>query len=57
MKDFEARHRFFAENRKLLAEVEALEAKSRRRDILVDDETLFLFYDAHIPADSFSSSF
>ena len=49
--DFETRHRFFAENRKLLAEVEALEAKSRRRDILVDDETLFLFYDAHIPAD------
>lgn len=53
--DFEARHRFFAENRKLLAEVEALEAKSRRRDILVDDETLFLFYDAHIPADVVSA--
>ena len=53
--DFETRHRFFAENRKLLAEVEALEAKSRRRDILVDDETLFLFYDAHIPADVVSA--
>ena len=53
--DFETRHRFFAENRKLLAEVEALEAKSRRRDILVDDETLFLFYDAQIPADVVSA--
>ena len=53
--DFETRHRFFAENRKLLAEVEALEAKSRRRDILVDDETLYLFYDAHIPADVVSA--
>ncbi len=53
--DFETRHRFFAENRKLLAEVEALEAKSRRRDILVDDETLFLFYDAHIPEDVVSA--
>jgi ATP-dependent helicase HrpA len=53
--DFETRHRFFAENRKLLAEVEALEAKSRRRDILVDDETLFLFYDEHIPTDVVSA--
>lgn len=53
--DFETRHRFFTENRKLLAEVEALEAKSRRRDILVDDETLYLFYDAHIPADVVSA--
>lgn len=53
--DFETRHRFFAENRKLLAEVEALEAKSRRRDILVDDETLFLFYDVHIPTDVVSA--
>ena len=41
--DFETRHRFFSDNRKLLAEVEALEHKSRRRDILVDDEDLFRF--------------
>lgn len=53
--DFETRHKFFAENRKLLLEIEALEAKSRRRDILVDDETLFQFYDAHIPEDIVSS--
>lgn len=49
--DFETRHAFFKQNRALLAEVEELEHKSRRRDILVDDETLFAFYDARIPHD------
>lgn len=49
--DFETRHKFFAENRRLLNEIEDLEAKSRRRDILVDDETLFHFYEQRIPAD------
>ncbi|MDA4711911.1 DUF3418 domain-containing protein, partial [Enterobacter hormaechei] len=37
----QTRHAFFRENLKLRAEVEELEHKSRRRDILVDDETLF----------------
>lgn len=49
--DFETRHAFFKQNRALLAEVEELEHKSRRRDILVDDETLFAFYDERIPHD------
>ncbi|MFM4942712.1 ATP-dependent RNA helicase HrpA [Aeromonas bivalvium] len=53
--DFETRHRFFGENRKLLAEVEALEHKSRRRDILVDDEDLFRFYDARLPEEVISA--
>ncbi|MEI4985277.1 ATP-dependent RNA helicase HrpA [Aeromonas caviae] len=53
--DFETRHRFFSDNRKLLAEVEALEHKSRRRDILVDDEDLFRFYDARLPEEVISS--
>ena len=52
--DFETRHRFFSDNRKLLAE-EALEHKSRRRDILVDDEDLFRFYDARLPEDVISA--
>ena len=54
--DFETRHRFFSDNRKLLAEVEALEHKSRRRDILVDDEDLFRFYDARLPEDVISAA-
>lgn len=53
--DWITRHAFFRENRKLLAEVEDLEHKSRRRDILVDDETLFAFYDQKIPNDVISS--
>ncbi|MGL5289013.1 MAG: ATP-dependent RNA helicase HrpA, partial [Aeromonas sp.] len=53
--DFETRHRFFGDNRKLLAEVEALEHKSRRRDILVEDEDLFRFYDARLPEEVISA--
>ncbi|WP_181423175.1 ATP-dependent RNA helicase HrpA, partial [Serratia marcescens] len=49
--DWQTRHAFFRENQKLRAEVEELEHKSRRRDILVDDETLFGFYDRRIPND------
>ncbi|MCP2179625.1 ATP-dependent helicase HrpA [Prauserella alba] len=49
--DWETRHRFFHENRALLDEVEDLENRARRRDILVDDETLFAFYDERIPDD------
>ena len=49
--DWETRHHFFAENRRLLDDVEDLENRARRRDILVDDETLFAFYDQRIPAD------
>ncbi|WP_238009809.1 ATP-dependent RNA helicase HrpA [Dactylosporangium sp. AC04546] len=46
--DWETTHAFFAENRRLLDEVEELENRARRRDILVDDETLFDFYDKRI---------
>ncbi|WP_184715698.1 ATP-dependent RNA helicase HrpA [Streptosporangium saharense] len=49
--DWETHHAFFKENRKLLEEVEELEERARRRDILVDDETLFDFYDQRVPAD------
>ncbi|MFA1551235.1 ATP-dependent RNA helicase HrpA [Actinomadura chokoriensis] len=49
--DWETRHRFFHDNRALLDEVEELEHRARRRDILVDDETLFDFYDERIPED------
>ncbi|MDO4897952.1 MAG: ATP-dependent RNA helicase HrpA [Rothia sp. (in: high G+C Gram-positive bacteria)] len=48
--DWSTRHHFFARNQKALAEVEELEARLRRRDLRVDDQTLFDFYDARIPA-------
>lgn len=46
--DWPSRHAFLRANQKLRAEVEDLEHKSRRRDILVDDDTLFAFYDQRI---------
>ncbi|MFC0031551.1 ATP-dependent RNA helicase HrpA [Micromonospora chaiyaphumensis] len=49
--DWQTHHRFWADNQRLLAEVEELENRARRRDILVDDETIFQFYDQRIPAD------
>jgi ATP-dependent helicase HrpA len=49
--DWDTRHEFFHANRALTADVEDLESRARRRDLLVDDETLFAFYDRRIPDD------
>ena len=49
--DWDTHHKFFHENRKLIEEVEELEERTRRRDLLVDDETLFAFYDERIGSD------
>src|SRR5580693_1768824 len=48
--DWETRHRFFHENRRLLDEAEDLERRARRRGIVADDAALFDFYDERIPA-------
>ena len=40
---------FFWHNRRLIKDIEALEHRSRRPDVLVDDELLFAFYDSRIP--------
>jgi ATP-dependent helicase HrpA len=42
---------FLQANIKMIAKVEELEHKSRRQDVLVDDELIFAFYDQHIPQD------
>ena len=42
--DFETKGAFFKHNQGLLAHIETLEAKSRRKDLLVDEETLYDFY-------------
>lgn len=42
---------FLAKNLRLVEEIEHLEHKSRRQDILVDDELIYRFYDQYIPAD------
>lgn len=49
--DFDAKYDFFIKNNKLIKDVEELEHKSRRQDILVDDASIFTFYDSRIPQD------
>ncbi|KQZ41475.1 ATP-dependent RNA helicase HrpA [Duganella sp. Root1480D1] len=49
--DYDTRAPFFAHNHKLVREIENLEHKSRRQDVLVDDQLIEAFYDKEIPAD------
>ncbi len=46
--DWHTNHKFFHRNQAVLAEVEELETRMRRRDLRVDDETLFEFYDERV---------
>ena len=54
--EWETRLPFLAANQKLVKQVAELEHKSRRQDVLVDDELIFAFYDAQLPADVFSGA-
>jgi ATP-dependent helicase HrpA len=47
--EFDTKAAFFQANLDLIAEVEALEHKARRQDVLVDEHQLFTFYDAIVP--------
>lgn len=46
--EFDTRAPFFAANKRLIAEIEELEHKARRQDVLVDEHVLFAFYDARV---------
>jgi ATP-dependent helicase HrpA len=48
--EFETRALFFQHNQKLIHDIETLEHKSRRPDVLVDEELIYAFYDSLIPA-------
>jgi len=48
--EYESRAPFFLHNRRLVREIEGLEHKSRRPDVLVDEALIFAFYDDAIPA-------
>jgi ATP-dependent helicase HrpA len=54
--EWETRLPFLAANRKLIAQVEELEHKSRRQDVLVDDDLIYAFYSQHLPNDVFSGT-
>ncbi|MEU4557812.1 ATP-dependent RNA helicase HrpA [Actinoplanes sp. NPDC023936] len=53
--DWETHHKFYAENNRLLKQITEIENRARRRDIAVDDETVYALYDARIPAEVVSS--
>jgi ATP-dependent helicase HrpA len=48
--EWDTRLPFLAHNRKMIAQVQELEHKSRRQDVLVDDELIHAFYDQQLPA-------
>ncbi len=54
--DWETKLPFAAHNRKLVAQVQELEHKARRQDVLVDDELIFAFYDQQVPKDVHSGA-
>jgi ATP-dependent helicase HrpA len=54
--EWETKLPFLAHNRKLIAQVQELEHKSRRQDVLVDDELIFAFYDQQLPQELCSGS-
>ena len=49
--EFETKQAFFKHNRQLITEVEELEHKSRRQDILADEEVIYAFYDNLLPSE------
>jgi len=53
--EWRTQHPFFHANRELLADVAELEHRARRRDIVVDDEALFEFYDERVGAEVVSA--
>ncbi len=50
-RDWQTRHRFFAENQRALEQVTEWEERTRRRDIRIDDDTMFALYDERVPAE------
>ncbi len=54
--DWRTRHPFFRHNQELLERIAEREDRARRRDIAVDDETLFGLYDGRVPAQALSAT-
>ncbi|MET0930031.1 MAG: ATP-dependent RNA helicase HrpA [Aeromicrobium sp.] len=53
--EWRTNHAFFAANQRMIAGIEELEERLRRRDLRVDDDTLYAFYDQRLPADIVST--
>jgi len=53
--EWDARHEFLEENARRIAEVEALEERARRRDLLASEEARYAFFENRVPADVVSA--
>ena len=53
--DFDTRAPFWRHNRELIADVDDLERKTRRRDLLVDEETIYAYYEKRVPEGIYST--
>jgi ATP-dependent helicase HrpA len=53
--DWRTHHTFFARNAELREQIDELEQRTRRRDVVIDDEAVFAFYDAKLPPDAVSA--
>ncbi len=53
--DFHTRAKFWRHNRELLEYLEGLEHKTRKRDLLVDEQTIYEYYDKRIPQDIYNA--
>jgi ATP-dependent helicase HrpA len=53
--DWQTRHHFFRDNARLRAELEEMEERARRRDLLIGDDEVYTLYDARVPADVVSA--
>jgi ATP-dependent helicase HrpA len=53
--DWQTRHHFFRDNARLREELEEIEERARRRDLIVGDDDIYALYDARIPADIVSA--
>jgi len=53
---WETKFPFLAANQKLIKQVQDLEHKARRQDVLVDDELIYAFYDQQLPADVYGGA-
>ncbi|WP_428635067.1 ATP-dependent RNA helicase HrpA [Sedimenticola sp.] len=54
--DFHTRAPFWRHNRQVIDSIHLLEEKTRRRDLLVDEQTLYDYYDSRVPADIYSAA-
>lgn len=54
--EYVTKAKFFSHNQQLVKEIEELEHKTRRQDVLVDDQEIFAFYDARIPQNIFNGA-